>query len=142
MTLTENILASLRKLWGKPDATPAELDQHAAELLAQDTPPEEEAGEADGSDTPKETEQPTDSPDAAELSALRAVVDQQAATISALEGRLREATDTIAALSSRLAALEELAPEATRYEEQRQEAAQNERYLCETTRRAMRLNGR
>ena len=130
MTIQENLLGTLRRMWGKPDATAAELDQHAADLLAQEQEEEEQAAE-------EEEEQAAEEDTTAEVRELRSALAEQERHIEALNKKLDSATQTIVELQERLDALEKLAPGVVSYETETSKSAEDEPWICETTRRAM-----
>lgn len=133
-------MVALRRLWGKPEATAAELDQHAAELLA---------NAEGGPDAENAEEEPTAGPDdhgddadSEAVASLRQQVSNQQALIGTLQESLATANRTIEALTARLDALEALAPQTASYETQGAEGNADAPWMCETTRRAMKANGR
>lgn len=135
MTIQENLLGTLRRMWGKPDATAAELDQHAADLLAQEQEGEEQAAAA--AEEEEEEEQAAEEDTTAEVRELRSALAEQERHIEALNKKLDSATQTIVELQERLDALEKLAPGVVSYETETSKSAEDEPWICETTRRAM-----
>lgn len=128
MTVIDSIINNLRAFFGLPEATEAELDQHLQDQLTQEGPDDvgEEEAEPAGPDAEEETAEEQEER-APEESAEQRIL----AELEALRQENMALSQQVAALNKKHLAA------AAAYEQEQVAADPRERYLCNTTLRAM-----